>query len=238
MPYLVNGRIPKAAKRGMRKSAAVGVRGRSALSVAQKALRAVRNIKAREERKFYQSGTGLVSGLTTVTNGYILHLPQVAVGTGAGDRTGNSITVKRIQIKGKLMTNELSNMTWRVMVVRDRQQIQATTPAVSDVLVSARTYAMTRDDTTRPARFEILSDKTVVQQASYLAQDMTSFYTCDLKTDIEYNYATGYGYDQNKNGLYLVVCLDYSGASGANASFSTSTEAAFDLNYLITYTDS
>jgi len=238
MPYLVNGRIPKAAKRGMRKGPAVGVRGRSALSVAQKALRAVRNIQTREERKFYQSGTGLVPALTSSASGYILHLPQIAVGTGAGDRTGNSITVKRIQVKGKLMTNELSNMTWRVLVVRDRQQIQSTTPAVSDVLVSGRTNAMLRDDTTRPARFQILSDKTTVQQASYLAQDMTSFYSCDLKTDIEYNYATGYGYDQNKNGLYLIVLMDYSGASGANASFSTATEAAFDLNYLITYTDS
>lgn len=237
MPYLVNGRIPKPARKRLR-SSTVGVRGRSALSVANQALRAVRTLKNDEELKYFPSSTGFTPALTFSSAGYILHMPQIAGGTGRTDRIGNKITIKRIQIKGKLMVAELSNMTWRVLVVRDRQQIVSYTPAITDVLVSARTNSMLTDDTQRPARFQILSDRTYVQNCNFMAQDMTQFVNIDLKKlNIDEHYNDAGASTQTKNGVYLIVLCDYSTSTAYSGTISASTEAAMDLNYLVSYTD-
>lgn len=103
--------------------------------------------------KYDQSQTAL----NLTNSGGILHLTSVTQGDGDGQRTGNSIFVRSVNIKGVLKFNTSSTsfgQPCRLMVVLDTQQGSDSSPSVLNILESATTYSHLNSETV--GRFKIL----------------------------------------------------------------------------------
>ncbi len=69
--------------------------------------------------------------------GSVLHISNIAQGDTLGTRTGNSISVKSITVKGRFNTpvavTPTGNSYYRLALVIDRQQVADTAPAFTDI---------------------------------------------------------------------------------------------------------
>jgi len=104
-----------------------------AASIARRSMNAVMALRKliNVETKFVDN---TYTQLTTDYGGGINYLTTIAQGTGASDRVGDSIKVRRIDVTG-VYTRNGTDAVVRIIVLRDTEN-QAVTPSVSDVLAN------------------------------------------------------------------------------------------------------
>lgn len=136
-------------------------------------------------------------------NGNVIHLTNIGQGDDDGQRTGNSIFVRGVSIRGTLSKNSSStDSRVRLMLVIDKQQVGDTNPAVSDILDSTGTslsvYSFLNDTTV--GRFTILKSRMYA-----LTEDTPTInvnWHFNLRHHVRYNGPLAS--DVQRGGIYLV----------------------------------
>ena len=174
----------------------------NAMDVAQAAWKSVKYIRGlvNSEMLKWDSNVTLDSNQSRIVN-----LTAIAQGDGANTRTGNSILVRNIAMRGWLEINNAVNNNTRVMMalVQDTQQLTDTSPSVADIFASATSPTSLLNNQTL-GRFKILkrwnytllpvsAGQNVKQVEFYKTLYFHTRYNGSATTDIQ------------KNGLYLVI---------------------------------
>lgn len=230
---MLNGSFRKRARSVPRKP--TGVRSLSSRSAGAVALREVRKLKRSAELKYwYNNLTG--DAFSWALNGYLAPIGLVPAGALVANRIGQKTHLKDIQFRMKLISNIPSNVSWRVLLVQDTQQVGDTYPAVGDVLQNGRTNSMYQDVLNQQRRFRILHDWTTVQNANFVNQDMSANHNFFKRLDFDQFYNGPLSTDIQKNGLYLIILADTSSGTGIYTPFAAG-DVLFDLQYVVRYTD-
>lgn len=128
--------------------------------VAGAALRGVNYIRGLVNSEKFKHD--LIGSSAVSQAGVMTHITNISQGDGEGQRTGNSIFVRNVNIRGSLIKSTSATVTRvRLMLIVDKQQINDTAPAPSDVLDSVGTsnsvYSFLNNDTV--GRFTILKSR-------------------------------------------------------------------------------
>lgn len=134
----------------------------------------------------------------------VVHLSAIAVGDSEGSRTGNSILCKYLYMKGSILMNSSALATkCRLIILRDKQQVGDTSPAMTDVYEGANTLAFLNKNTV--GRFDILYDKTF-NLDSVNNQIVLPDKYIRLNSHVRYNGTASS--DVQKGGLYSICISD------------------------------
>lgn len=129
-------------------------------------------------------------------------------GDGDGQRTGNSIFVRTISMKGSVEWNNTQSLPQRLrmMLIIDKQQIGDTIPDPSDVLDTTGTafapYSMLNDTTV--GRFTILKSR--LYNISSERPVVNFNWNLNLRHHVRYNGTTSS--DIQRGGIYLLLISD------------------------------
>lgn len=129
----------------------------STAKMARSAYQGVKRMKRLINVEEFILDTG-VTGSAVNSTGFTYNFTAIANGDGQGARTGNSILVKSVRVKGVFKINVLATCSdVRIIIFRDKQQVADTDPTIGQVLdTTGEPVALPSDLTT--GRFEILSD--------------------------------------------------------------------------------
>lgn len=138
----------------------------------------------------------------------IFSFVNIAQGDDIGSRTGNSILLRNMYIRGRLTVNNNVTNYSRVMIalVKDKQQVADTTPAITDIFTSA-TDPDTLLLTNALGRFKIMWRKTYIlttASGGMCGHDIHKYWT--VRDHVRYNGTSST--DIQRNGYYLVVISD------------------------------
>jgi len=167
--------------------------------VAQKALQGVNYIRGLVNSElFHYDASNLINGSVSSGGAVQFLTPMPQDDTVAG-RTGNSILLKSIYLKGVITWNSSnSGQIIKCWMVQDNQQVAGTAPSFANVFNSRDVISMRNRNTLD--RFTILDTKTYQQNESKDSQ------LIDLYKDFQHHvkwYGTGGG-DIQKGGIYLL----------------------------------
>lgn len=155
------------------------------------------------------------------TTPVVTHITAVAVGDAEGSRTGNSLLAKYLYLKSNCQLNTSANFDRvRIVVVRDKQQIADTAPAMTDVYESGTTQSLINKLTV--GRFDILYDRLLVLDAQNPSYAWDKYIR--LNSHVRYNGTAST--DQQKGAIYVM----YVGTQATNT-------AAFAFNARLMYVD-
>lgn len=183
-------------------------RGANAGSMAYAAYTGVRQLRmlVNAEKKFHDKVYS-----STITNaGSIVNLCEIAQGDGNTTRDGVSVLCNSLYIKCNTIMNITANTSiLRYMVIKDKQQIADTAPAVLDVLETASVLSPLQK--LNVGRFSVLSDKTVsVLENGRQQTGVQKLYIRTPGHHIRWNGTAST--DIQKGGLYLLIISDQSAA--------------------------
>lgn len=180
----------------------VAKKGVSALQMARKAfgyarwLRTMLNV----EKKKHDAQVNTTIG----TTGNVQILSGIAQGDGIGNREGNSIKVNSLYLRGALTIHGSATASiCRIMLVRDKQQIGDTEPALSDVLQSVDHTSPLNSATV--GRFKIMWDKTYVLKQTTNTTIFFKKYFKLARSRLHCRFNAGAATDLQKNHLYLMI---------------------------------
>lgn len=175
----------------------------SAKSLAIKALKSTRYMKGliNSEKMYFDRAITLGS-----TQSDIFSLVQIAQGDQVGQRTGNSILIRSLYLRGYMQVNPSVSTVSRISLalVKDTQQIADTTPAITDIFtaITPESIIKTSQSTNTAGRFKILWRKNYS-----LVPGQTPNINIDkywkLYDHVKYNGTAST--DVQKNGYYLVI---------------------------------
>lgn len=169
--------------------------------LALQAYKGVKYLKGLVNSEMLHTDTSLTLGSN---QSQIFSLCQIAQNDTDTGRTGNSILLRNIYIRGLLEINPTVSANSRVMIalVKDTQQIADTTPAVLDVFNTNSPESMLKLGTS--GRFKVLYRKTYVLSPASGGRNAIEFTKYwKLYQHIRYNGSANT--DVQKNGYYLVV---------------------------------
>lgn len=195
--------------------------------LAKKAWSGVKYLKGLVNSELYKFDLSNSSTAITSDSPLVTHLSAIATGDGEGQRTGNSIFVRSIDLKGILTYNSSSTVqaqTCECIIVADSQQIGDTTPAFTDVFSSAVPWAHLNASTV--GRFSILGRKRIILEKNGDGVKSVNI-NVPLKHHIRYNGANSG--DVQKGGLYLMMVSDVATASNP-PSFSSHIRLSYHDN--------
>lgn len=154
----------------------------------------------------------------------------IAQGNGTSNRDGDVINIKSVHARCTFTCLAGSNIRFRVLIVRDKQQVPDTTPAITDVLSVSTTGALPVYNTR--ARYQLIHDKVFSMNANFLNQDMSM--TVDIKKSfpkgLKVQYNGSASTDIQKNGLYLFVIAD---VAMAGSVFNTPSVAGLAIGEVL-----
>lgn len=143
-------------------------------------------------------------GLGVPLTGQVITFSNIAESVTSLGRTGLAISGKSLSIKYNLTKNiSPAHSFARIMVFRDKQQIQDTNPSSSDILQStaSNTAIISFPSEVFLKRFDIMYDRThLLTSQQPVASGVKHFNLKNL--DIRYNGSTSS--DIQKNGLYMM----------------------------------
>ena len=212
MPY---GKFKKAKKFSKSRKNKVAVpwynRKYTPKELASKALSGVKYLYGLVNSELYKfdlsnSSTSITSDAPLVT-----HLTAIATGDGEGQRTGNSIFVRSVDLKGVLMYNSSSTVqaqTVECIILIDTQQLGDTAPAFTDVFSSAVPWAHLNASTV--GRFIILGRKRIILEKNGDGAKSVNL-SIPLKHHVRFNGTASS--DVQKGGIYLMMVSDIATAS-------------------------
>lgn len=141
---------------------------------------------------------------TPSSSGSIVHLSAIAVGDGSGNRTGNSIFVRKVYGQFNIKQHATAAYTsYRLMVVIDKQQVGDTSPGVTDILEAARVTSFLNP--AEYGRFTVLWDKKFQTEDNGRETKMVKFYK-NLRHHCRYNGTAAS--DIQRGGIYLLMLSD------------------------------
>lgn len=187
-----------------------------ALAMAKSAVSAAWKLKGiiNSEKKKYDNA--MVAAASLDVNGQLLfNCQSIAQGDGIGQRTGNSILVKHLSVRGTFFLGSvLQNAISHIFVIQDNQQIGDTPPAFSDIFTQVNGHPLMNSNNV--GRFQILASKCVSLQAG---SNISIPYSVDLPLDhhIRFNGATAT--DLQKGGLFVVALSDLAVGSAHKPTF-------------------
>lgn len=155
--YSGYGKVSKMRKRYKKRGTGYTTWGASKF-LAKKALMGVNYLRKLINVEF-KSKTGNSATQNPTTSGVVIGCVAPSPGTGADERTGNSIRLKSWNIRGTVVNNSAATTPTilRMIMFHDLQSV-GSTPSVTDILDTADVNAMRKLSTTD--RFDILMDKT------------------------------------------------------------------------------
>lgn len=132
----------------------------------------------------------------------VIHITAIPQDDSVSGRTGNSILLSYVFIRGFLAVNASATSTlMRVLLVQDTQQIGDTTPGYTDVLNSSSTVANMNLSTV--GRFQILMDKNFwLDTGNFKTYKIQKYFK--INQHVRYNGTAST--DIQKNGIYLMLC--------------------------------
>lgn len=172
----------------------------NAMQLAAKAWKGVRYIRGLvNSEMFYKDTTATIGGAQS----NITSLTDIAVGDGTSSRTGNSILLRSVYIRGFVELNPAVTLDTRITIalVQDKQQVSDTSPTVAQMFTSTTDAQSTIQRDTGIGRFKILWRKTLVLTPGNNNAQLLQKYI-KLYSHIRYNGTASS--DIQKNGLYLV----------------------------------
>ena len=135
------------------------------------------------------------------STGYTSHLTGVATGDDNNQRTGMSIFARSLFGRLSFVHNSAGNAVQhiRVMIVKDKQQVSDTNPAIGDLLNSIDPWSPL--DTDDKGRFQVLYDRFISVTTEKPSINLKVLRK--MRQHIRYN--GGATTDIQKNGLYLMM---------------------------------
>lgn len=167
------------------------------------------------EVKYHEVG---ISGTNITTTGSVFHLSNIAQGDTVATRTGNSILVTDLVVKGSFSSYTGSAaVSFRIAIVVDKQQIADTSPSAGDIFTDA--VATANPVTAVPSvataeRFRILWMSKLYNGGALAntANTQIPFYEVAKKMNLKVSFNGTASTDIEKNGIYFVFLTD----DGAN----------------------
>ncbi len=127
----------------------------SSMLIAKKALRKVKRIERKVEVKIFDFD---VATQAPVIAGILTHMNAIPQGDGVEQRDGLGANMIGFQMNYKVIMNAAStNAVMRVLIVRDKRQVESTDPSVLDVLLAAS--VVSQRSRVNPKRFHVYYDK-------------------------------------------------------------------------------
>lgn len=184
--------------------------------VARKALSEVRKLKRKVETKMVDKASQ--SFANVLVAGQIATLCDIAQGNTRQTRDGNKITPSSLLIMYNWQgaTADVSGV-YRLIVIRDKQQIQGTTPAVLDVLQTTTALSLYNEDF--KSRFSIKYDQ-MWTGANDTNIHLNFAGRIRIKLTLPMLYGTASAADITKNGLYIIA-ISTLASNGPNLVFHT-----------------
>lgn len=176
----------------------------SAVKVARAAWRGVKYLRGLVNSELYKADFSFAGQAFGSNATFITHLTGIAQGDGITTRTGNSIYVRSINVKGSLTWNSASGagQLCRVSLIMDKQQISDTTPNFTDVYTNGLPFSHLNPNTV--GRFSVLWSKSF--QVSATRPDVPLFLNKAMRHHVRYNGTTST--DIQRGAIYLLVTSD------------------------------
>lgn len=174
----------------------------SALALAKQALKDIWYLKGLVNSEMMKND---VASSTTIANtGSIIRMVDIAQGDADGQRTGNSILLRGINLKLVFTQNVSATDTlYRIILFQDTQQVADTNPAVADVLESVSTLAPLNSESV--GRFKIMKNWFFHTSNSSDTVKHVKYYL-NLRQHMRYNGTASTDYQ--KGGIYLLILSD------------------------------
>jgi len=154
------------------------------------------------------------------TTGYVAHLTAIAQGDTQSTRTGNTIDVTSVSVRGSFSAAaDIALVSYmRIAIVVDKQQIADTTPNVSDVFTSDPVIALPTLANLERFRVLHLSPVYDVRRMSLDTDNVgpptqSAYFDYTWKGNIKVSYNGTAATDQNKNNIYFLILSDVSAAT-------------------------
>lgn len=177
----------------------------SAWRTAQKAYRGVNFIRSLINVEKFKADVSLAATLSNTAQ--VTSLNPIANGDGEGARTGNSILAKYLSVNFIVNRNSVSTTSadsFRVVIVRDNEQVADTAPAYTDVFSANSIVAPL--NVLNVGRFTLLLDKRFY--VSYNKAQASFQQVIPLNFHLRFNGTAST--DIEKNGLWLMILDDAS----------------------------
>lgn len=178
----------------------------SASYLAKKALWGLQKIRGLVNSEMYKY-TQSQSGVSVTNSGGTIAMTTIAQGDGDGARTGNSILVKSLNIKGNLIYNTGASKLYqpvRLFIVMDTQQVGDSSPTIGNVLEQVATYGHISASTA--GRFKVLYNRVFTLTGSNAGIPFQI--NIPLQHHVRYNGTASS--DIQKGGLYFMYCSNES----------------------------
>ncbi len=134
----------------------------SVKNIAQAAWSGVKYLRTLVNSEVHKLDTSVSTAIDT--SGYLTHLTAIGQGDGITQRTGQSVLLSYLSVRGVFAIHASATTSQvRVLVLCDKQQVADTAPAVTDVLVGGNYLEHYNVNTV--GRFNILEDETFALSA-------------------------------------------------------------------------
>lgn len=224
MPY--GRRYRKRPMRRRRRNRRKGFSMSSALALAKSALAGVRYLKGLVNSEKYNVDTTFTT--STFNTGTVTSLVPIAQGDGESDRTGLSVYVRSLSLRGQISASSTTQSTTRLILFRDKQQIADSTPSAANLLSSPAQVDSYLSRGTG-GRFDILYDKSFVVSGNDAGRPQQWVnITIPMRSHVRYNGTATT--DLQKNGLYLLHMSDRSDGSGTAPTLNLTTRVYYHDN--------
>lgn len=153
-----------------------------------------------------------ISGSSVDSSGIVQNLTGIAEGDTPSGRTGNSVFVRHIYLRGTAtIASTLKPTYMRVLLVQDLQQISDSSPTIESVLQGV-SITSPLDMVTNQGRFKVLYNRVFSLD---VAKKQTVTFGCykTMRVHTKFN-GSGSG-DIQKNGFYLMIFSDQASAADA-----------------------
>lgn len=174
-----------------------------AMALAQSAWRGVKLLRGIVNSEMFHTDANFTDNSAT---NYIHNLTAISQGDTESQRTGNSLLLKSLSINGYMQINPSTAAATRVTIclVRDKQQIQDTTPGLGDIFTSA-SDTQTLLNRTTVGRFQIMWRKQYILTAVTGGGDVARIFKKYTKLNFHTRFNGSASTDIQKNGLYLCI---------------------------------
>jgi len=197
----------------------------AAMKVAERALRLAQSVAQATEGKRWQQTTTQTNYLA----GVITAISDIPQGDGVSQRTGNSVRLKRLDLRLRLATFTDSDAAWRIIVFTDTRQVFGTAPTVLNVLdtdSSLAAYALAH-----AGRFRIFKDMVVNQNARFLNGDMADDFHLTVPLNMTGRWS---GASVTDGQVYVLITCDVASAVsmvGKPAPGDSASRFTVDIQY-------
>lgn len=191
----------------------------SALQLASKAARGVRYLRGLVNSELFKRDVNS-QALGIDRSGTVISMIDIAQGDNDGNRTGNSIFVKRVQFNFQALTKQNDTQCLRVVIFKDSQQIDDSYPNATMILDAANTRTAVQSglNNATVGRFTILANRVI----QFTPDRPVVNYKLGVSMRHHVRYNGILGSDIQKGGLYVLLI--------SNGDVSTPDDKV-DVNY-------